>query len=127
MGDFKAYFIQPSLESTNNLVFHSSVLETVSEVAMSAVEDSRVEVIVVAMVMAVVVKEDVVEGAMVKTHMNFPAGVENSLWKLVYTLQTNGDSYTRNKIMVLNKRKFVSNGEDFTFYQQVTNYKMKEN
>ena len=56
-----------------------------------------------AVVMAVVEEEDVVERAMVKTHMNFPAGTENSWQKLVYTLQTNGDSSPCNTIIIFNK------------------------
>ena len=40
-----------------------------------AVEDTEVEVIVLAMFMAVVAEEDVVEGATVITHMNLPAGM----------------------------------------------------
>ena len=58
---------------------------------------------------------------MFRTHMNFPEGMEHLFQKLVYTLQINGDSYPRNKIIILKKHKFVRDGEDLTFHQQVTN------
>ena len=45
---------------------------------MGAAEDTGVEVIFVFMVMCVVAYEDVVEGAMVITHLNFPAGTYHS-------------------------------------------------
>ena len=51
-----------------------------SEVAAGAAKDTEVEVVVVAVVMVVVSKEDVVEGAMIKTHKNLTAGTEN-LWQ----------------------------------------------
>ena len=97
MGDFKAWFIHPSLEPPNNLVFHCSIPEAVSEVAEGAVDDTDIRVMGVSMVMDMVAEEDVVEVAMVKTHMNLPAGIENFQQKLVYTLQTNEYSSTHNK------------------------------
>ena len=87
----------------NNLVFHSSILESGAEVVADASEETEVEVMVVAVVMAVVAEEDVVEGAMVKTHMNFPAGAERSWQSLVYTLHTNVYSSTRSKIIIFKK------------------------
>ena len=45
---------------------------------MDAEEDTEVEAMAVAVVMSVVDEENVVEEAMVKTHMNLPAGMENS-------------------------------------------------
>ena len=42
-----------------------------------------------AVVMAVVDKEDMVKGAMVATHMNSPAGTDHLCKLPVYTLQTN--------------------------------------
>ena len=41
--------------------------------------------------MDLVTKDDVVEGAMFKTHMNSPEGIEHLWQKFVYILQTNGD------------------------------------
>ena len=70
---------------------------------MGVEEETEVDVMVVAVVMAIVAKEDVVEVAMVKIHMNFPAGMENSLQKLVYTLQTNGYFSTNKKRIILKK------------------------
>ena len=43
----------------------------------------------IAMVVAVVAEEDMVEGYMVKSHMNLPAGTKTLWQKLVYNLQTN--------------------------------------
>ena len=54
--------------------------------ATCAEEDTEVKVMVVVMFMTVVAKEDLVEGSMVKTHINFPAGTENSRKKIVYNL-----------------------------------------
>ena len=70
---------------------------------MSAVEDTEVELMVVAVVMSVVAKEDVVEGAMVKTHINLPEGAEDSWKKLVYILQNNLDNSHCNKIIIFKK------------------------
>ena len=70
---------------------------------MEAEEETEVDLMVVAVVMAIVDKEDVVEVAMVKIHTNFPAGTENSLQKLVYTLQTNGYFSTNKKRIILKK------------------------
>ena len=47
---------------------------------------------VVDMVVDVVAEDDMMEGAMVITHMNSPAGTEHSWQKLFYTLHTNRDS-----------------------------------
>ena len=52
-------------------------------------EDTEVDVMVIAVVMTVVDKEDLVEGGIVLTHMNSPAGTENLLQRPVYTLQSN--------------------------------------
>ena len=70
---------------------------------MGAEEETEVAVMVVAVVMAVVADEDVVEGAMGKTHMNFPSGTEHLRKNIVYTLYTNGDFSTRKKIIILKK------------------------
>ena len=48
-------------------------------------------------IMAVLAKEDVVEGTMVKTHMNYTAGTEHLCQRIVHTLHTNGDSYPHKK------------------------------
>ena len=58
---------------------------------------------VMAVVVDVVAEGGVVEGAMVITHMNFPAGTKYSWQKIMYTLHTNGDSFPRNKIIILKK------------------------
>ena len=57
-------------------------------------EDTEAEdmVVVVAVVVAVVAKEGLGEGAIIITHMNSPAGKEHSWQKTMYTIQTNGDS-----------------------------------
>ena len=68
-----------------------------------ASEDEEVEGMVVAIVMDAVAKEEVVEGAMVITHMNSPAGGENVWQKLVYTLHTNGNSSPHNKRIIFKK------------------------
>ena len=68
-----------------------------------AVEDTEVEVIVLAMFMAVVAEEDVVEGPMFKTHMNLKAGMENLWQKILYSLKTNVESSPLNKIIIFNK------------------------
>ena len=83
---FKAYFIHPSLESPNILIFHSPIQDTVAEVDKSAAEYMEVEDVVMAVVIEVVANEDVVEGDMVITHMNLPAGMDNFWQKLVYNL-----------------------------------------
>ena len=70
---------------------------------MDAEEDTEVQAIAVAVVMSVVDEENVVEEAMVKTHMNLPAGMENSRQKLVCTLQTNADSSPCNKRIISKK------------------------
>ena len=71
--------------------------------AADAAEDMEVEVMVVSVVMAVATKEDVVEGAMIKNRTNLPGGAEHSRQKLVYTLQTNGDSSPCNTTIIFNK------------------------
>ena len=76
MGDFKYQFIRTALESRNNLGFHSSIPEAMEEVAAGAAEDTDVEVMAVSVVMAIVAEKDMMEGAVVKTHTNFPAGTE---------------------------------------------------
>ena len=56
-----------------------------------------------AVIMDMLDEKDVVEGDMVITHINFPAGTEY-LWQIpVYTLQTNVHFYPRNKITLFNK------------------------
>ena len=70
---------------------------------MGASENTGVEVMAVDVVMAVVAEEDAVEGAIVKTHINFPKGTEQSWQKIIYTLHTNGDSSPRNKIIIFKK------------------------
>ena len=74
MGDLKALFIHPDLESPNNLRFQSSIPETMSEVSAGVIEDIKVEVMVVAVIVVVVVEEDVVEVYIIITHMNLQAG-----------------------------------------------------
>ena len=66
-------------------------MEAVAEADAGATEDTEVEDMVVAAVVEVVAEEEVVEGAMVITHMDLPAGAEHFWNKLVYTLQNNGD------------------------------------
>ena len=66
MGDFKAQFIHPDLESPKHIGFHSSTPEAVAEVAAVTAEYTEVEYMIV--------EEEVVEGDMVKTHINFPEG-----------------------------------------------------
>ena len=100
---FKYWFIHPDLDSPNNIGFHSSIPEDVEELDAGVADEKEVEVMVVAVVMAVVAEEDVVEGAMVKTHMDFPAGAERSWQSLVYTLHTNVYSSTRSKIIIFKK------------------------
>ena len=78
MGGFKAQFINPALESPNNLGFHSLIAEAVTEVASGAAEDTEVKVMVKYMVMNVVAQEDVLEGDMVETHINMRAGTKHS-------------------------------------------------
>ena len=46
------------------------------------------------MVVAVMAKEDMVEGAMFIPHINSPEDEEHSWQRPVYTLQTNGGSFT---------------------------------
>ena len=71
MEYFKAYSVHLDLESPNNLIFHNLRPEAVAEVASGTAEDIEVEFMVVSMVMDVVANEDVVEGSMFITHMNF--------------------------------------------------------
>ena len=66
-------------------------------------EDTEVEVIVMAVVMAVVAEEDLMEGAMVKNLMNFPAGPGNLRQNLLYISQTNGDFSTCIKRIIFRK------------------------
>ena len=73
------------------------------ELATSASYETEVAVMAVVMFIAVVAKEDVVGGSMVKTYMNFPKGTEQSWKKLVYTLYTNGYSYPHSKIIIFKK------------------------
>ena len=73
-------------------------MEALVEVEAGAAEDTEVEDIA---------KEDKEEGAMVITHMNFPEGKEHLWQNLVYTLQTNGDSYPHNKNNIFNKWKLL--------------------
>ena len=56
------------------------------EVAAGVVEDTGVEFMVMAVVMAAVAEEDVAEGAMVITHVDFPKVREHSCQRPVYTL-----------------------------------------
>ena len=70
---------------------------------VGAAEDTEVEVMDVSVVVAVVDEDEVVEGAMFIIHMNFTAGADH-LWQMpMYTLQTNGGSYARNKRIIFNK------------------------
>ena len=69
--------IYQSLEAPNSLVFHSSIPEDAPEVPAGAEEDTEVEVMVMSVVMSVVAEEDLVEGAMVITHVNSPSGTEH--------------------------------------------------
>ena len=78
-------------------------------------DEKEVEVMVVAVVMAVVAEEDVVEGDMVITHMNYPEGMDHLWQSPVYTLQTNVDSSPRNKIIISNHSKKLRDGEYLTF------------
>ena len=71
--------------------------------AAGAAEYTEVDFMVVAVVMDVVAEEDVVEGAMVKTHINFPEVMKHFCKKLVYTLHTNVESSPCNKIIILKK------------------------
>ena len=57
----------------------------------------------VTVVMAVVAEEEMVEGSMVKTHINLPRGTENLWQNIVYTLRTNGDSSPHKKIIIFKK------------------------
>ena len=68
-----------------------------------AEEDMEINNMVAAVVMDVMAEEDVGEGDMVITHMDFPSGTENSWHRNVYTLQTNGDSSPCNKIIIFKK------------------------
>ena len=60
--------------------------EVVEEVNAGAAEDTEVEVMVVTIVVGVVAYEDVVEVAMVITHMGSPEGTEHSCQRPRYTL-----------------------------------------
>ena len=42
MGDFKAYFVYPALESSNILIFNNSIFEEVAEVESGVAEDTDV-------------------------------------------------------------------------------------
>ena len=53
---------------------------------------TKVDNMVMAVVVDVVSKEDLGERARVMTHMNSPASTEHSWQRPVYTLQINGDS-----------------------------------
>ena len=70
---------------------------------MGASEDMELKDMVMAMVVAMVAKEDVEEGAMITTHMNFPAGAKYLWDRYVYTLHTNGDSSPCNKRLIFKK------------------------
>ena len=83
---------------------------------MFAADDTYVDKMVVPTVVYVVAKEDVVEGDMVITHKNSPAGTGHLWHKLMYTLQTNGDSSPCNKRIILRKRKYVRDGDDLMFH-----------
>ena len=71
--------------------------------AVGVVEDTEVEVMVVVVDMELVAKEDVMEGAMIITHTNLPAGMEHLRQRPIYTLQTNGGSSPRKKILIIKK------------------------
>ena len=71
--------------------------------AAGATDYTDVEVVVMAVVIAVVDEEYVVEGAMDKTHMNLPSGREHLLQRIVHTLHTNGYYSPCNKIIIYNK------------------------
>ena len=60
--------------------------------AAGAANYTKVEVMAVAVVMTMVAEEDLVEGAMVITHMNSPTGMDHSWKRPVYTLQTHVNS-----------------------------------
>ena len=70
---------------------------------MGASENTGVEVMAVDVVMAVVAEEDLMEGAMVKNLMNFPAGPGNLRQNLLYISQTNGDFSTCIKRIIFRK------------------------
>ena len=74
MRDFKSKFIHPDLESPNILIFQNSILEAVAEVDTGTEEDTEVEDMVLDVVVYMVDEKDVVEVAMVITHIHLPAG-----------------------------------------------------
>ena len=67
------------------------------EVDAGATEDIEVEVMFMAMSVALVDEEDMLEGSMVTTYMNLLTGMEHLWQRLVHTLHTNGGSSTSNK------------------------------
>ena len=90
MGYFKDYLTYPAIESTNILRFHNSIPEAVAESDAGATDDTEVEDMVLSVVVDVVGGEDVVEGDMVITHINFPAGTEHLCQNLLFILHING-------------------------------------
>ena len=71
--------------------------------ATGVVEYMELEVVFTAVVMDVVAKEDMLEGAMIINHMNLPA-IRKHLWQRpLYTLKNNVVSSPCNKIMIFNK------------------------
>ena len=83
--------------------------------ATGVVEYMELEVVFTAVVMDVVAKEDMLEGAMIINHMNLPA-IRKHLWQRpLYTLKNNVVSSPCNKIMIFNKLAFAGFVEAFTF------------
>ena len=74
-----------------------------AEVDAGSAEDKELEVMVTDMVIVVVAKEYMVEGAMVITYMRFPSGTEHSWHRNVYTLQKNVDYSPRNNRIIFKK------------------------